>query len=106
MNTLFVLLIGTCHFSAELRIRSRCLLILMALPVGWVYFLSNGRAAVVGLLAGLVVLSVVLFWRQPRTFFKPFRSCQLSCRVPRHVLELEVRRRVPRPSRQVGLPNS
>jgi O-antigen ligase len=42
----------------------------MALPVGWVYFLSNRRAAVIGLLAGLALLSVIVFWRQQRTFWK------------------------------------
>jgi O-antigen ligase len=69
MNTLFVLLIGTCLLRGN-STRSRCVLILMAIPVGWVYFLSNRRAAVIGLLAGLALLSVILFWRQPRTFWK------------------------------------
>jgi O-antigen ligase len=69
MNTLFVLLIGTCLLRGS-STRNRCVLILMALPVGWVYFLSNRRAAVIGLLAGLALLSVILFWRQPRTFWK------------------------------------
>jgi O-antigen ligase len=69
MNTLFVLLIGTCLLRGS-STRSRCVLILMALPVGWVYFLSNRRAAVIGLLAGLALFSVILFWRQPRTFWR------------------------------------
>ncbi|MGZ4770658.1 MAG: O-antigen ligase family protein, partial [Ilumatobacteraceae bacterium] len=69
MNALFVLLIGTCLFRG-CSVMSRCVLILMTLPVGWVYFLSNRRAAVIGLLAGLALLSVILFWRQPRTFWK------------------------------------
>jgi O-antigen ligase len=69
MNTLFVLLIGTCLLRG-CSARSRCVLILVTLPVGWVYFLSNRRAAVVGLLAGLALFSVVLFWRQRRTFWK------------------------------------
>jgi O-antigen ligase len=69
MNTLFVLLIGSCLLRGS-STTSRCVLILMAVPVGWVYFLSNRRAAVIGLLAGLALLSVILFWRQPRTFWK------------------------------------
>jgi O-antigen ligase len=69
MNTLFVLLFSACFLRGS-STRSRCVLILMALPVGWVYFLSNRRAAVIGLLAGLALLSVILFWRQPRTFWK------------------------------------
>jgi len=69
INALFVLLVGTCLLRG-CSARSRCVLILMALPVGWVYFLSNRRAAVIGLLAGLALLSVILFWRQPRTFWK------------------------------------
>lgn len=69
MNTLFILFIGTCLLRGS-STKSRCVLILMTLPVGWVYFLSNRRAAVVGLLAGLALLSVILFWRQPRTFWR------------------------------------
>ena len=69
MNALFILLIACCVF-AGCASRSRFVLVLMSLPVVWVYFLSNRRAAFVGLLAGMVVLSVALFWRQPRTFFK------------------------------------
>ncbi len=69
MNTLFVLLIGACIYRGS-SVRSRWVLLTMALPVGWVYVLSNRRAAVVGLLAGIAFLSVIVFWRQPRTFFK------------------------------------
>ncbi len=69
MDTLFILLTASCLFKGCTS-RSRFVLILMTLPVGWVYFLSNRRAAVVGLVAGVVVLSVALFWRQPRTFMK------------------------------------
>ena len=69
MNTLFVLLIGSCLFRGS-SARSRWVLLIMALPVGWVYVLSNRRAAVVGLLAGIAFLAVIVFWRQPRTFFK------------------------------------
>ena len=62
---------GMC-VPQPLRARSH-----VPLPVVWVYFLSNRRAAFVGLLAGMVVLSVALFWRQPRTFSS--RSGRGSC---------------------------
>ena len=102
MNALFILLIACCVFTGCAS-RSRFVLVLMSLPVVWVYFLSNRRAAFVGLLAGMVVLSVALFWRQPRTFFKfvPVAAV-VAARLSRSLLELQVRRGVPRPSRQVG----
>ena len=48
----------------------RLVLLGMSVPIVWVYFLSNRRAAVIGLLTGVAMLAVILFWRQPRTFWK------------------------------------
>ncbi|HSB85788.1 MAG TPA: O-antigen ligase family protein [Ilumatobacteraceae bacterium] len=69
MSLLLVLLIAWSAFRGCSK-RGRLALVVMTIPVGWVFFLSNRRAAVVGLLAGVIMLSVILFWRQPKTFWK------------------------------------
>ena len=39
-------------------------------PVLWVYLTAQRRAAVVGLVTALIVFTIILFWRQRRTFWK------------------------------------
>jgi O-antigen ligase len=48
--------------------RARILVTLAAVPTTWVFFLSQRRAAMVGLIAGFLVLSVVVFFRRRRAF--------------------------------------
>jgi hypothetical protein len=69
MNLLFLLLIAWWAFRG-CSLRGRAVLIGMTIPVFWAYLLYNRRAGVVGLLGGVVLLSVILFWRQPRTFWR------------------------------------
>lgn len=45
-------------------------LFIAAIPVAWVYLVSQRRAAVAALIVGLGVLFIVLYWRQRGTFFR------------------------------------
>jgi hypothetical protein len=47
--------------------RRRRWMLLAAAPVTWAWVLSQRRAAAVAILAGLVLLGVILFWRNRRT---------------------------------------
>ncbi|BAN01768.1 O-antigen ligase family protein [Ilumatobacter coccineus] len=50
--------------------RLRWLLFLAAIPVTVIYLLSQRRAAFIGFAVALILLCVVLFWRQRNTFWK------------------------------------
>lgn len=68
MNLLFLMLI----MSFVIRgcpWRMRLALMVAAGPVVWVYLLSQRRVAFVSLVVALIMLGVVLFWRQRRTFW-------------------------------------
>lgn len=69
MNLLFILLISWWAYRG-CSLRGRALLISMTVPVFWAYLLYNRRAAVVALLVGVILISIILYWRQPRTFWK------------------------------------
>jgi hypothetical protein len=49
--------------------RQRMGLVVMSVPVIWVFLVSQRRAAVITLAAALILLGVCLFWRQRRTFW-------------------------------------
>ena len=69
MNSVFLLAIA---WSALRRcsVAGRVVLTIICIPIVWVYFLSNRRAAVIGLIIGVAMFAVILFWRQKRTFWK------------------------------------
>lgn len=69
MNLFFVTTIGALAF-VRVRPGMRFLLLFAIAPVLYVYFVSQRRAAVVTLGAALILLAIVLFWRQRRTFWK------------------------------------
>jgi hypothetical protein len=50
--------------------RVRLTLIGISVPVLWVYLVNERRAAFIGLAAAMILLAVILFWRQRRTFWK------------------------------------
>ena len=102
MNTLFVLLIASFSF-VDRRSRGRWLLAHGACRSAGSTSLSNRRAAVVGLLAGIAFLSVIVFWRQPRTFFKfvPVMAVLVLAYLGAF-WNSDVRSGVSCPSRQVG----
>lgn len=69
MNLLFVLAVGALVFH-RCSARMRMALVALSAPVIWVYLVSQRRAAFVGLGAAIVLLLMVLFWRQRRTFWR------------------------------------
>ena len=50
--------------------RVRVILVALSTPVLWAYIVNERRAAFVGLAAALILLAIILFWRQRRTFWK------------------------------------
>jgi hypothetical protein len=69
MNALFVLAISALllkRCSGLMRLG----LVVLAAPVVWVYFISQRRAAFVSLATAVLLLLVVLFWRQRGTFWR------------------------------------
>ncbi len=67
MNGLFVLLICSLVFRCSRWMRWT--LLLLAIPVTWAYVLSQRRAAMVALGAGVVIILAVLFDRRRRAFW-------------------------------------
>jgi O-antigen ligase len=68
-NLLLLLALASLSFrgiGAKLRI----LLALACVPMMYVYIISQRRAGVVTLGVALILLAIVLFWRQRRTFWK------------------------------------
>ena len=50
--------------------RVRVVLVALSTPVLWIYIVNERRAAFVGLAAAFILLAIILFWRQRRTFWK------------------------------------
>jgi hypothetical protein len=50
--------------------RLRFGLLAAVVPVLWIYLAAQRRAAVVALVAALIIFTIILFWRQRRTFWK------------------------------------
>jgi hypothetical protein len=69
MNAM-VVLVGAAWLLHVRSAAYRLLLPLMAVPVVAVYLMSQRRAAVVALIAGLVILGLLLFWTRRRLFWK------------------------------------
>lgn len=69
MNAVFLLTIAWsvlrgCSFVGRVVLYTTCI------PIVWMYFLSNRRSAVIGLLIGVAMFAVILFWRQKGTFWR------------------------------------
>ncbi|MBK5222601.1 MAG: O-antigen ligase family protein [Acidimicrobiia bacterium] len=69
MNLGFVLLVATLVYNGR-RPLTAAILLVAAVPMLIAYFASERRAAVVALVAGMIVLAIVLRWRQPATLLK------------------------------------
>ena len=69
MNLLLISAIAACLFRGT-SARVRAALLCGSVPVLWVYFLAQRRAAIVALVIALLVLTMALFVRQRRTFWK------------------------------------
>lgn len=69
MNLVFVLTIVAFLFEGVPR-AIRLSLLVVSVPMGFVYLVSQRRVAVVALLIALAALAVLLFWRQRRTFLR------------------------------------
>jgi hypothetical protein len=69
INAFLVVLIISFLFLGATRAR-RAVLLAGTLPVGFVYFISQRRSAFVGLGAAFVAMSVVLFWRHRKRFWR------------------------------------
>jgi hypothetical protein len=69
MNLIIVACLAFWSFRGN-KMGSRLLLTAMLVPALWVNGVAQRRAAIISLAVGLIVLSIVLFWRQRTTFFK------------------------------------
>lgn len=69
MNVFIILLFAALAYRGVSGM-TRLILLAGAIPVGWVYLLSQRRAAVIGLGTAIILFFVLLFWRQRRTFWK------------------------------------
>jgi O-antigen ligase len=69
MNAMLILLIGAWMFRKS-SWAWRLFLPFMLVPVTQMYLLSQRRAAFVALIAGLGIVSSVLFWTKPRAFWR------------------------------------
>ncbi len=69
MNLLFAMLFAALAFRGVSK-RTRWTLLLLSLPLVYVYFVSQRRAAVVALGVALILIGIMLFMRQRRTFWK------------------------------------
>lgn len=67
MNLVFVMLAAAWLFKGS-TMRSRLGLLFMSVPVGVIYLVSQRRAAIIALVVALAMMSIVLLWRQPKTF--------------------------------------
>ena len=69
MNMLVMALLY-CVLFRRVPLVHTLLLLAAAIPITWVYLVSQRRSAVAALAIGTIVALMVLFWRQPRTFWK------------------------------------
>ncbi len=69
MNVLFALLIASWLIRG-ISTTQRVVTTVMSLPVIVVYIVAERRAAIIALVVSLGLFSIVLFWRQRRTFMK------------------------------------
>lgn len=69
---LIVFTVATWLFRKRAGFSGRWLLLLMAVPVTWAFLLSERRAAMVALFAGLALVLVVLRWHDRRRFWVAF----------------------------------
>lgn len=68
-NFFFIVLLASLTYR-NVSARQRIILLVVAVPVFWVYLVSQRRAAVITLGVAIVLLCVSLFWRQRNTFWK------------------------------------
>jgi hypothetical protein len=68
-NLLFMFALTSLAFR-RIDVRQRIILVVMSVPAFMVYLASQRRAAVIAFAAALIMLGVMLFWRQRRTFWK------------------------------------
>ncbi len=66
-NTLIVMIAATWLLGSR-SFAARALLPFMAIPVVWVYLVSQRRAAIIALIAAVILLGAVLRWRHRRVF--------------------------------------
>ena len=69
MNFLFMTSIAALAYR-QVRPSVRVGLVVACIPVMWVYFVAQRRAAVIALALGFAMFALMLFWRQRRTFWK------------------------------------
>jgi hypothetical protein len=69
MNVVFLLAIASIALKGN-SVWARLGWALAAIPVLWMYLVSQRRAAMVCLGVALIVLAIVFWWRQRRTFWK------------------------------------
>ena len=69
MGALLILLLATLTYR-KCSVAARLGLTATAIPVLWVFLVSQRRAAVVALAAAIVLLIISLLWRQRRTLWK------------------------------------
>ena len=69
MNLLLMMLVVALAYDS-ISVRVRLGLVVGALPVTWVYLVAQRRAAVVSLCVAFILFSIMLFWRQRRTFWR------------------------------------
>jgi O-antigen ligase len=69
MNMMFVLLAASWIYRGTSAAR-RQLLLILAIPVAYVYIVSQRRAAFVGLAAVAVIGAVMMYWNHRRRFWK------------------------------------
>lgn len=68
-NLLLVMLVTSFTFRRSSGVLRTMLLVALG-PIGFVYIIAERRAAIVALVAAMLLLAIVLFWRQRRTFWK------------------------------------
>ena len=76
MDVLIVVVIASWTFRGNAK-RQRLTTTAMLLPVVVVYMISVRRSAIIALCAALILVFIVLFWRQRRTFMKVVPLCAL-----------------------------
>lgn len=68
-NFLFIVMLASLLYRGVSPVQ-RIMMVAAAIPVFWVYLVSQRRAAVITLGVAVVLLCILLFWRQRRTFWK------------------------------------
>jgi len=68
-NVLFMFALTSLAFR-RIDVRQRIVLVVMSVPTVMVYLASQRRAAAIAFAAALIMLGIMLFWRQRRTFYK------------------------------------